>query len=158
MREAGALRAYQSNGIPAIALLISLGASAFIHLSIVALIISLSAPGLYGAEVPQNMGGYVATLTTFLFCSVAIGLLIGAIAKSQAMATMFSQAIFLPSMMLSGIMFPADLLPTVLQYLGRLLPATHSMRAFNGLAYGVVGEHNATGAAAWRFERLTRID
>jgi ABC-2 type transport system permease protein len=172
LREAGALRAYQASGIPAFAVLVSLGISAFIHLSIVVLIISLSAPGLYGAEVPQNVGGYIATLATFLFCCVAIGLLIGATAKSQAAATLFSQAIFLPSMMLSGIMFPANLLPTVLQYLGRLLPATHSMRAFNGLAYGVAGEYSASfaflmvlgmgvaamGAAAWRFEQLTRVD
>ena len=36
---------------------------------------------------------------------------------------MFSQLLFLPSIMLSGIMFPAELLPQTLTYAGKLLPA-----------------------------------
>ncbi|NLY54556.1 MAG: ABC transporter permease [Firmicutes bacterium] len=143
LREAGSLRAYQASGIPSIAVLISLGASAFIHLSIVALIIFASAPSLFGAEMPQNISGYLVTLAALLLCSVAVGLLVGATAKNQPTAMMLSQAIFLPSLMLSGIMFPANLLPSLLQYLGSVLPATHSMRAFRGLAYGLVAEYSA---------------
>lgn len=146
LREAGVLRAYQVSGIPGISVLLSLGLSALIHLSIVSFIISFSAPLLFGAEIPQNIGGYIAVLTILLLCSVSVGLLIGAIAKTQAAAMMLSQAVFMPSLMLSGIMFPASLLPEPLQYFGNILPATHAMNAFKGFAYNLVSEVNPSFA------------
>ena len=41
-----------------------------------------------------------------------------------AFVAMAAQLVFLPSIMLSGIMFPAEMLPGVLQTLGRLFPGT----------------------------------
>jgi ABC-2 type transport system permease protein len=171
MREANILRAYRVNGIPGVSVLLSIGISALIHLGIAAIIIAASAPALFGAEAPQNMGGFACVLFAFLFCSVALGLLIGVSAKSQPTAMMLSQAVFLPSLMLSGIMFPANLLPDVLLYLGRILPSTHAMLAFSGFAYGLTVEFGAlpallivlgTGIAAamvtaWQFGRITRL-
>lgn len=171
LREAGTLRAYRVNGIPGKAVLLSWGLSALLHLSLVSGIISLSAPLLFGADLPQHGGGFALVLLSLLVSSVAIGLLIGVTAKTQAAAMMLSQAVFMPSLMLSGIMFPASLLPTPLRYLGTVFPATHAMRAFDGLAYGLVGELKAPLAlatvlvigllaalvSAWRFEHLTRV-
>lgn len=171
MREAGVLRAYRVSGIPGVSVLLSLGASALIHLSVVSLLISFSAPLLFGAGIPQQIGGYAAALLLLLICSVALGLLIGVTASSQAAAMMLAQAVFLPSMMLSGIMFPAGLLPAPLMYAGRVLPATHAMHAFSGLAYGLAPEIGAPLAllvllgialaaavlTAWRFGRITRV-
>ncbi len=171
LREAGVLRAYQVTGIPGSSVLSSVGLSAFAHLSIVSLIISVTAPLLFGAEAPQSAGGFFAVLAALLLCSVAVGLLIGATAKNQSMAMMLSQAVFMPSLMLSGIMFPADLLPAPLEHFGNILPATHAMHAFNGLAYGVTAQWSpplalgavlgialaAMAAAAWRYGRITKI-
>lgn len=171
LREGGVLRAYQVSGIPGVSVLLSIGFSALAHLSIVAFIISVTAPLLFGAQAPQSVGGFIAVLAALLFCSVAAGLLIGATAKNQAMAMMLSQAVFMPSLMLSGIMFPSALLPAPLAYFGSILPATHAMHAFHGLAYGldpalsaplaltavlVIGLGAAT-AAAWSFGKMTKI-
>ena len=43
--------------------------------------------------------------------------------KNQAKLTMLCQAAFLPSILLSGIMFPSNLLPGILEKLGKLFPA-----------------------------------
>ena len=50
--------------------------------------------------------------------------MLGLAVKNQAKLTMYSQVVFLPSIMLSGIMFSAELLPNFLESIGKLFPAT----------------------------------
>jgi ABC-2 type transport system permease protein len=171
LRESGTLRAYQVSGIPGTSVLLSTGVSAFVHLSVVSVIISVSAPLLFGAEMPQSIGGFIAALSVLLLCSVAIGLFIGTAARAQTSAMLLSQAVFMPSLMLSGIMFPAELLPAPLGWLGSIFPATHAMRAFAGLAYGHTVEYSpllalgivlgislaASVAAVWQLGRITKV-
>ena len=56
--------------------------------------------------------------------NVTVGTLIGLFVKSLSLLTMVSQFIFLPSIMLSGIMFPSEMLPKFLQYIGYIFPAS----------------------------------
>lgn len=137
IREAGVLRAYRVNGIPNGAVLLVQGVSAFMHLLLVSIIIFLSAPLFYSAGLPSNYGAYLIILVVLIFTSIALGLLIGVISHSQAIATMLSQAVFLPSLLLSGIMFPASMLPGFFSRVGGIFPATHAMRSFSGLAFNV---------------------
>jgi ABC-type multidrug transport system, permease component len=137
MRESGVLRAYRVNGIPGAAVLLVQACSAFLHLFIVSVIIVFSAPFLFGAAQPQDFGMFFLVLICLLFTNIMIGLLIGVTARSQSSATMLSQAVFMPSLLLSGIMFPASMLPEPFLWLGRVFPATHVMQAFTGLAFGL---------------------
>lgn len=135
MRESGTLRAFEVNGIPGTAVLAVQAISAFIHLFIVSLIIYTVSPIAFNSAVPQNPMLYFCVLILFLFASIGIGMLIGVIARNQSFATMLSMVIFLPSLLLSGIMFPADMLPKTFVWLGRIFPATYALQAFYGLAY-----------------------
>jgi len=135
MRESGVLRAYRVSGIPGWAVLFIQAVSAFLHLLVVSIVILVTAPLLFGAGYPQNFSAYFLTLFILLFASIALGLLIGAVARSQSVATMLSQAIFLPTIMLGGIMFPASMLPKSLLAIGRLLPATYIMQSFLGYTF-----------------------
>lgn len=171
LRESGTLRAYQVSGIPIRAVILSIGVSALAHLSIVSAVIAVTAPLLFGAELPGSAIGFVAVLTALLVCSVAVGLLIGAVCTTQSMAMMVSQAVFMPTLLLSGIMFPAHLLPTALAPLGEILPATHAMHAFNALAYELPVDRSpgislaaigaitvaVLAAAIWRYGKITRV-
>ena len=49
--------------------------------------------------------------------------------KDVSKLTMISQLVFMPSLMLSGIMFPAEMLPKVLEYAGKTFPATWAFKA-----------------------------
>ena len=144
MRESGVLRAYGVCGIPGWAVLFIQTVSAFLHLSIVALIIFVSAPWFFGAGYPLNFPAYFLSLFILLFASIMVGLLIGVTARNQSIATMLSQAVFLPTIMLGGIMFPASMLPQPLRVLGRLLPGTYIMQSFTGLAFGLPVDINST--------------
>ena len=135
MRESGTLRAYRVSGVPNWAVLSTSSLSAFVHLFIVSILIYLSAPVFFGASLPGNAGSYLLCIVLFILASISLGNLIGVLAKSQAMATILSQAVFLPSLLLGGLMFPSSMLPKALQILGQLFPATHAMKAISGLSY-----------------------
>lgn len=49
---------------------------------------------------------------------------------------LWAQLVFLPSVMLGGLMVPTEMIPDALATLGRLLPATHALNAQRGLAFG----------------------
>lgn len=143
MRESGTLRAFKVNGIPAAAVLSVHAISTFLHLLLVSIIIYIVSPLAYGSEVPKNPVLYFVVLIVFLIANIGIGLLIGAAAKGQSFATMFSMIIFLPSLLLSGIMFPASMLPKSFLWLGRIFPATYALQSFYGLAYKTKSDLNA---------------
>jgi ABC-2 type transport system permease protein len=73
----------------------------------------------------------------FLLVSIAhacLGMLIGVISWSTGNVVLWSQLIFLPSMLIGGLMIPFSMLPGVLARIALLLPATHAMNIFQGLS------------------------
>lgn len=74
----------------------------------------------------------VVTLA-FIGASLALGLLISTIAKTQMEAMQMTVFILMPSILLSGFMFPFDAMPRAAQHIAELLPATHFMRLIRGV-------------------------
>jgi ABC-2 type transport system permease protein len=64
----------------------------------------------------------------FIAANLVLGLVISAVTTSQYQATQLSFFFFLPSVLLSGFMFPFDAMPEPAQWLGELLPLTHFVR------------------------------
>jgi ABC-2 type transport system permease protein len=143
MRESGTMRAFKVNGISASAILTVQALSAFIHLFLVAVIIYFVSPLVFHSQLPVSAGAYFAIVAIYLLACIGIGLLIGVIAPNQSTTTMFSMIVFLPSLLLSGIMFPANMLPAALMWLGRLFPATYALQSFSGLAFHLSTDINA---------------
>ena len=114
---------YQASGAPLWYGLITLTVSAFIHLLIMSGIILAAAPVMFHAEVPSGLLLYFVKLSLFIIASLGIAGVLGMLEKNQAKLTMLCQAAFLPSILLSGIMFPSSLLPGILEKLGKLFPA-----------------------------------
>lgn len=117
-------KAYYIGGIPLYIPAINNMISAFIHLYIMSMTIFFIAPIAFDTTVPTNLIFYFISLAFFIIVSLTIGTLLGLFFKSASKLTMISQFIFLPSLMLSGIMFPSDMLPETLQNIGKILPAT----------------------------------
>jgi ABC-2 type transport system permease protein len=69
----------------------------------------------------------------FLVAMLTMGLLISAVAQTQFQATQMSFFFFLPSMLLSGFMFPFDAMPAPARWIGELLPLTHFLRIVRGV-------------------------
>ena len=75
---------------------------------------------------------YLATLA-FIVASLVLGLLISTVARTQFQAFQLMVFTFLPSMLLSGFMFPFDGMPRVAQWVGEALPLTHFVRLARGI-------------------------
>lgn len=117
-------KAYKIGGIPMYIPVINNLISAFVHLFIMSTLIYFIAPVAFNAAVPGNSIIYFIKLAIFIVTSLSIGVILGLTIKTTAKLTMVSQFIFLPSLMLSGIMFPAKMLPRSLVAVGKIFPAT----------------------------------
>ncbi|NQT81469.1 ABC transporter permease [bacterium] len=133
-REAGIFRSYKVNAVPAISILLIPGLTTFLHLVILAVVITATAPLFFNAPLPVDWPSFVLIFILMAFACVGLGLLIGVISPTSQMTVLWSQLIFLPSMILGGLMLPYKLLPEALGRVALLLPATHAMNAFRGLA------------------------
>jgi ABC-2 type transport system permease protein len=121
-------KVYKANGIPLHVGLITMFLSTFFHLMISCVIILLLAPVLFDAASPKNIPLFLLALAIYAIVSLSIGSILGLVVKSQAKVTMIAQLLFLPSIMLSGIMLPIEILPESLKILGRIFPATWGYR------------------------------
>ena len=119
---------YKANGVPLYSGLLTIFLSAFVHLMISCLIILLLAPILFEAALPAQLPFFFLALAIYIIVSLSIGSVLGLAVKNQAKLTMTAQLVFLPSIMLSGIMFPVDLLPGFLEATGRIFPASRGYR------------------------------
>lgn len=134
-REAGIYRSYKINGIPATSILSIPALSTGIHGLIASAIIAVTAVPLFDAAEPENWLAIalVTLLTAFTFST--LGMLIGVISSSSRAVVLWSQLIYLPSILLGGVMIPIELMPEAVQKFSGLLPSSYAMQAFFGLAY-----------------------
>jgi len=75
---------------------------------------------------------YLASIL-LIFANLALGLLISTQARSQFQAMQMTFFVFLPSILLSGFMFPFAGMPRVVQWIAELLPLTHFLRLVRGV-------------------------
>lgn len=135
-REAGIYRSYRINGVPAISTLTIPALTTVLHMAVVAAVIAATAPTLFGAPGPGSWLGLVLVFLVTAFACAGLGTLIGVISANTRATILWQQLIFLPSMLIGGLMLPSSMLPDALGRVGLLLPSTHAMNAFAGLAQG----------------------
>ena len=69
----------------------------------------------------------------FIAATLAVGITISTLATNQLQALQMSFFFFLPSLLLSGFMFPFPGVPEWAQAIGQLLPLTHFLRVLRGI-------------------------
>lgn len=88
-------------------------------------LIVLAAKVLFGVPVIGSLWLLAMTLFIFIACNMALGFTLSAAAQNQTQAMQLSIMVTLPSIILSGFMFPFLGMPHWAQVIGNLLPATH---------------------------------
>jgi ribosome-dependent ATPase len=69
----------------------------------------------------------------FIFCSLGLGLLVSTIAKTQVEAMQFAFLLMLPSVLLSGFMFPRSEMPLPIYLVTHLIPVTYYVEILRGV-------------------------
>jgi len=77
--------------------------------------------------------------TLYIIASLALGILISTVSETQIQASQMSMFVFLPSMMLSGYLFPRESMPKLFYYIGDLFPITYYLPVVRGIVLKGVG-------------------
>jgi len=77
--------------------------------------------------------------TLFIVASLSLGVLISTVTRTQMQAMQLSFFVFLPSVLLSGFMFPRDAMPMLFYQLGHLLPLTFYLEILRGIVLKGIG-------------------
>lgn len=96
-------------------------------------VILLAAKILFAVPMLGNLALLSLMLILFIAANLAIGYTFSTLAKSQMQAMQMTFFFFLPSMLLSGFMFPFRGMPQWAQWLGEVLPLTHFLRIVRGI-------------------------
>jgi ABC-2 type transport system permease protein len=83
---------------------------------------------LFGVPVFGSLSLLALLSTLFITANLAIGYTFSTLAQNQLQAMQLSIMFFLPSILLSGFMFPFLGMPVWAQYVGECLPLTHYLR------------------------------
>lgn len=102
-------------------------------------------------KVPIGGGLIQLAAATFLFitASLTLGLVISTIARNQLQSMQMTVFVLMPSILLSGFMFPYEGMPVVAQYIAEALPATHFMHLIRGVVLRDVEVMNMASDVYW---------
>ncbi|MCA9269500.1 MAG: ABC transporter permease, partial [Planctomycetales bacterium] len=104
-------------------------AAAFVEMLIVLTVMVY----VFGVPINGSLALLLALSALFIVCSLALGLLISTIAKTQVAAVLFSFMTMLPAILLSGFVFPRSEMPTEIYYLTFAIPATYFIEILRGI-------------------------
>ncbi|ELS3554698.1 TPA: ABC transporter permease [Vibrio vulnificus] len=88
---------------------------------------------IFGVPINGSVAQILLGTLLFIAASLTLGLVISTIANTQLQAMQMTVFILLPSILLSGFMFPYEGMPVVAQWIAEVLPATHFMRMIRGI-------------------------
>ena len=96
-------------------------------------LVLLAARFLFNVPFIGSVPWLVALTFLFIVANLAVGITFSTIAKNQLQAVQMAFFFFLPSLLLSGYMFPFRGMPGWAQNLGECLPLTHYLRIVRGI-------------------------
>lgn len=111
-------------------------------------IILLAARYVFDVPIHGNLLFLLLGSLFFIAANLAMGITFSTVAKNQLQAMQMAMFVFLPSILLSGFMFPFRGMPVWAQYLGEVLPITHFLRIARGVMLKGIG-FEALGLELW---------
>lgn len=94
---------------------------------------------LFQVPMQGNPAVLAVGLLVFIVANLAVGFLFSTVAKNQLQAMQMSFFFFLPSILMSGFMFPFRGMPEWAQVIGEALPLTHFLRVIRGVMLKGIG-------------------
>ncbi|WP_274626356.1 ABC transporter permease [Arvimicrobium flavum] len=91
-------------------------------------VVLVAAKLLFGVPFIGSLAMLLSAVFAFVLALVLLGYTISTVARTQMQAMQLTFFFFLPSILLSGFMFPYRGMPQWAQYLGEILPLTHFLR------------------------------
>ncbi len=93
----------------------------------------------FGVAFKGSLGLYLLLTLFFIVSSLGLGFLISTVAKTQRQAQQISTVLMLFSMLLTGLVYPRNVMPFIPQLIGSMLPLTYFIRISRGIIMKGVG-------------------
>lgn len=97
------------------------------------IVILIASVFLFNVPIMGSIGLLLLATLPFIAANLSVGLTFSTIAKNQLQAVQMTFFFFLPSILLSGFLFPFKGMPDWAQALGEILPLTHFIRIVRGI-------------------------
>ncbi|MBA2252867.1 MAG: ABC transporter permease [Nitrospirales bacterium] len=111
---------------------------------------------LFDVPMVGNLGLLLVVALVFIAANLAMGITFSTVAKNQLQAMQMSFFFFLPSLLLSGFMFPFRGMPQWVQAVGELFPLTHFLRIVRGILLKGNGLEDVT-LQLWQIALFTAV-
>jgi ABC-2 type transport system permease protein len=96
-------------------------------------LILIAAHFIFGVPMVGNLALVYAVALVFIAANLSVGITFSTLAQNQLQAVQMAFFFFLPSILLSGFMFPFRGMPEWAQWVGSCLPNTHFLRIVRGI-------------------------
>jgi len=94
---------------------------------------------IFSMPIRGNLLLLLSLTSLFLMFSLGIGLFISTISRTQFQAMQASVLVLLPSILLSGFIFPVESMPKLAQWVSAILPLTYYLRIVRGIVVKGIG-------------------
>jgi ABC-2 type transport system permease protein len=95
----------------------------------------------FGVPIQGNVLLLIILGFGFVICALAMGMLVSSIASNQLQAMQMSLLLLLPSVLLSGFIFPRDAMPFPINQVGNIIPLTYFINILRGIILKGVSLH-----------------
>lgn len=96
-------------------------------------VVLLAAYFIFSVPIVGSITLLLGCILLFILANLAVGITISSVAQSQTQAMQMTFFFFLPSLLLSGFMFPFRGMPAWAQMIGEAFPLTHFLRIVRGI-------------------------
>jgi ABC-2 type transport system permease protein len=136
LREDGVLKRWRGTPMPAGSYLAGLLASAAVNAFAQVLLVVTIGNLVYGVDWPQDPLLLVLFTALGVVCFAALGIAFSHAIPNQDAAPAYTNAVFLPTIFISGVFYSSDDLPEALKAIAEALPLKHLV---DGLSEAIVG-------------------
>jgi ABC-2 type transport system permease protein len=106
----------------------------YIAIGLIQLAIIITVGGLlFKVPVRGSITELYIAASVFIAANLSLGLFVSTVVRTQFQAIQVTIFFLLPSILLSGFVFPFDGMPRIIQYIGEILPNTHFIRLTRGI-------------------------
>ncbi len=139
-KERGTMEVLLVSPVKPLMIIIAKAVPYFLQALLILAIILLMSFTVLGIPLTGSLHWIVLVSMIYILLALSLGLLISNVAKTQFVALLVSaMVLLLPTVMLSGLLFPVESMPTVLQWISAVMPPRYYIQAMRKLMIMGVG-------------------
>ncbi len=143
MREQGILKRMRGTPMPSVAYLLAIAGNAITNTALQIVLITCAGKVFFGVDWPKDVGELILFVVLGVICFASLGVALSHVIPNYESASAYVNAIFLPTIIISGVFYDADRVPKFINGIAEALPLVHLIDGLSGaMVKGTgIGDH-----------------